>query len=254
MKKTILTLAFAAGLTSFAGNAKADVTADVNNPQDFTQGVGSTIWSGAYGGNNTSSAFNQGNGLINISDQGGSWAIGANSGHALYVSVTGDFVATTKFNSYSFGYWNSFGIGAFDHSNFTGTQDPNWIQNFIDAPLGNGTGGLLTRSSSGPSAGNYGGGSTGMPQNVWLQLTRNGDIFSSSYSINGSDFTIYKEITKTLPSTLDVGLAVASYTGGTASASFSSFSVVNTVPEPSTYALFALGALALVVAYRRKVA
>jgi len=112
----------------------------------------------------------------------------------------------------------------------------------------------MTRLSSGQNAGNYGGGSTGMPQNIWLQLARKGDIFSSSYSINGSDFTIYKEITKTLPGTVDVGLAVASYTGGTASASFSNFSVVNTVPEPSTYALFALGALALVVAYRRRVA
>jgi hypothetical protein len=29
---------------------------------------------------------------------------------------------------------------------------------------------------------------------------------------------------------------------------------VNAIPEPSTYALFGLGALALVVAYRRKVA
>jgi regulation of enolase protein 1 (concanavalin A-like superfamily) len=253
MKKIILTLALAAGLTSFAGNAKADFTADLTNPQDFTQGIGSTGWSGAYGGNNTSSAFNQGNGLINISDQGGSWASGANSGHALYISVTGDFVATTQFNSYSFGYWNGFGIGAFDHSNFTGTQDPNWIQNFIDAPVGP-TGGIMTRLSSGQNAGNYGGGSTGMPQNIWLQLARKGDIFRSSYSLNGSDFSIYKEITKTLPGTVDVGLAVASYTGGTASASFSNFSVVNTVPEPSTYALFALGALALVVAYRRRVA
>ena len=35
---------------------------------------------------------------------------------------------------------------------------------------------------------------------------------------------------------------------------YATFTQLNTVPEPSTYALFGLGALALVVAYRRKVA
>jgi hypothetical protein len=46
------------------------------------------------------------------------------------------------------------------------------------------------------------------------------------------------------------------YTGALSSSEALALSanIVNTVPEPSTYALFGLGALALVVAYRRKVA
>jgi hypothetical protein len=46
------------------------------------------------------------------------------------------------------------------------------------------------------------------------------------------------------------------YTGEADSPSYNSigFRVASVVPEPSTYALFGLGALALVIAYRRKVA
>jgi hypothetical protein len=42
--------------------------------------------------------------------------------------------------------------------------------------------------------------------------------------------------------------------GGTAYREFQVVGAADAVPEPSTYALFGLGALALVVAYRRKVA
>ena len=174
MKKTILALALAAGLTSFAGSAKAD-----SNP---------LVWNWNLTGTSTSSLIGSGQFTTGSDQGGGSYLLNSISGTYAGVTITG-------LDSYS------------DASNV-----------YYDFPSGyNVDFGGIAFATSTAFAGNYGDGD-GMVENIF------GGKGKVNLFNNANDYGVV------------------------------SFNVTAAVPEPSTYALFGIGALALVVVYRRRVA
>jgi hypothetical protein len=194
MKKTLLALVLAAGLTSFAGNAKADIVfQDLNQFNNggenigfgFSNGIINTdLWQGIAG-----YQFPDRNNLNNltvIGFQGNQNTVGNGLGSSLV-----DFGTTIDGNT-SFKTWQSATIQLYPT-----------VSGYLPVFFAN-NGGR-----------NYGW--------VNVSVTRQGVSFGEA-AVN---------------TTLNEGITA----GQTAS-----------VPEPSTYALFGIGALALVIAYRRKVA
>lgn len=244
---TLPALAF---FLSFADVKAQSFTANFNQSQDFTQGVGSTGWTGAYGGNNSSSTFASGSGQLTINDAGGYWEGGFNSGHLLYISVTGDFTATAQLKNLSSANYASAGLGAFDPSLTTASPTVTWIGTYykgFDTEVG-------TRPTINGSTQDHSPASLVNSGNLSLtfQMTRVGDVFTQSYSLNGTTFTELDSYTmSTLPQTVDVGLWDASFSGSTSTAVFTSFSV-EAVPEPATVSLVGAGILAWLAVRRRK--
>lgn len=248
--KSCVIAAIALGTAIYPLQKAEAFTADFSQTQNFSAGaVGSTGWTGAYGGNNSGSAFDSNitsAGQLTIADMGGHWEGDSNTGHLLYVSVTGDFTATTKLFSISTVIYSSAGIGAFDPSITTETPTKSWIgigdSAFKSTVLQrNVTGG--TQSDTGDVG--------GMDAPVYLQLSRVGDVFTTAYSLTGADgsFTQVDSATRSdLGSTVNVGLWVASFTGYTTTATFDSFTVV---PEPATW-MMVLGGLGMVTMFRRR--
>ena len=231
--------------------AQFSFTADFNQSQDFTQGVGSTGWLGAYGGNNPSSTFESSGGQLTVSDTGGHWENNLNSGHLLYLSLTGDFTMECLLNSLSSSTYATAGIGAFDPSITSGSPTVTWIGAYykgFDGEVG-------TRTEVNGSLSDY------YPYNLpdsgslslYLEMTRVGDDFTQYYSLDGTDFTEINRVTmSSLPETLDVGIWVGSYSGNTTTAVLDSFSVSATpTPEPGTIALAGAG-IACLLAFRRQ--
>ena len=63
--------------------------------------------------------------------------------------------------------------------------------------------------------------------NVWVRLTRQGNVFTGYYSTDGSTWTQTGQLTLALPSTIDLGLAVASHsTTQTTTAELRNFGVI----------------------------
>jgi hypothetical protein len=206
MKKTLLALALVAGLTSFAGNAKADLIVqtlnlNLNKFSDLN--------------------FQISNNSIVQTTPGNGFGIGGynarNYQQGFYFSGFSNFVSTGQ--SYYDGYFDTYSI----------------------------TSSLLQLGS----------------------VVDGSTPFNSGYNyLDGNPFTgtIYEGFKREIQGNTYYGYIQGTGTGGTEwtlnSISFNStagasITVVDTtaaVPEPSTYALFGLGALALVVAYRRKVA
>jgi hypothetical protein len=205
MKKILLALALAAGLTSFAGNAKADIIVSTLN-------------------------------------------INMNKFSDLNFNISNNNIVQTSPN-------NGFEVGGYNARNyqqgfyFTGTSTfvytgPGDYDGYFDD---------YSISSSLLNLGSTVDGST--PFNGWYTY-KDGNPFTG---------TIYEGFKREIQGNTFYGYIQGTGTGGTDwtlnSISFNStpgasITVVDTtaVPEPSTYALFGLGALALVVAYRRKVA
>jgi len=227
MKKTILALALTAGLTSFAGNMKADTNGGLITTFDSYAGGTETI---------------------------ASW------------SFTGGFLTTGFTNSYTANYSTlnvgSLGITPSLFNNLTNTISTSPI---TATPIAISGGGTMNDVTTGKSmtfsyitpfvtvfsghyalnlvAGNYSGsgpipdGLNIQPNDVLTYTPGSGDYF-----ILNTPFTQFSNVDQ-------IHSGSGYLTGGTQE------TVISTaVPEPSTYALFCLGALALVVAYRRNVA
>ena len=194
MKKTILALGLVAGLTSFAGNAKAGLT------KNFTM-VDSL--------NPTNSVS-----LALVLNDAGTAAISATIS-----GLTGGIHFDANRNFVSDAYSNAFRV---DDGNITSALFDSIIINYTD-------GGSVMRMHS-LSFQSY------SSEQWWGGVTDPYFGYADSvydYRVNGGSFTQIDSINAT------VGIP------GQSTAA---------VPEPSTYALFGLGALALVIAYRRKVA
>jgi PEP-CTERM motif len=176
MKKTIIALALAAGLTSFAGNAKASPASPLT-------------WNWIE----TGSDLGDGSGTFSVNDN-----YKRSRGGFLVTSFTG----TIGGSAVSLMFPNQKYYMAFD-DNFLGGFDPYSI-NANSVPTGS---------------------------DVQLAIENQADTFN--FSPGNGVYSFFDAISG----------------GHNGSLSFSP-----AVPEPSTYALFGLGALALVVAYRRKVA
>lgn len=70
----------------------------------------------------------------------------------------------------------------------------------------------------------------------WLRLTRTGNAFAGYRSTNGTDWIIFATTTQTLPSTLQLGLAVTAHTNSTSLVStgrFSNFTVAQPLADVS---------------------
>ena len=186
MKKTILALALAAGLTSFAGSAKATpLTWNWSIAGDGSYGTSTDVIGGVLTLND---AGTQATSLYVTSDQGGNVHFDSSINFVNYLAPWGNnsfTVVNGKITSASF-----------DNANYQG--NPNYSVGF----------------------GYYG---------------NNNSFNSSLYNYQSQQFTYSDTVNNSK------GIDGINFTSAT-------------VPEPSTYALFGLGALALVIAYRRKVA
>jgi hypothetical protein len=249
-----LTVAAMLAASQVASLAQYSFSTDFSQNQDFTQGVGSTGWLGAYGGNNPSSTFAASGGHLTMNDTGGHWEGGLTSGHLLYVSVTGNFTMQCLLSSLNNAQYNTAGIGAFDPSVITASPTATWIGLMDLSFVSAGNAYLDTRSVVNSTESNDPNVAPNVAMPVYLQMTRVGDMFTQSYSTDGTHFTQLGSIEmSSLPETLDVGLWDGSYTGGTANAVFNSFSVTaNPVPEPGTCALAGLGIIGLLALRRKK--
>ena len=200
MKKTILALALAAGLTSFSGSAKAAIL-DLRGALPYSTPSQTDYWGIAIAFDGTSFNF-------------GRYAL----------SVNNDWLIATPDSMDGF---RAEGNRRNDNLIYTLTASPIAYGATIDSTLGYSSGtsyimdsfsnayfGLASQTESGF---NYG----------WLEISYDSSAEDSTLVAGGMNTTLNESIT-----------------AGQTSA----------VPEPSTYALFGFGALALVVAYRRKVA
>ena len=184
MKKTILALALVAGLTSFAGSAKAAVlTFNWSIAGDGSYGSSTDVIGGVLTLND---AGTQATSLYVTSDQGGNVHFDSSINFVNYLAPWGNnsfTVVNGKITSASF-----------DNANYQG--NPNYSVAF----------------------GYYG---------------NNNSFNSSLYNYQSQQFTYFDTVNNS------TGINGINFTSAT-------------VPEPSTYALFGLGALALVIVMRRK--
>jgi hypothetical protein len=182
MKKTLLALAITAGLTSFAGNAKADFNYSFTPRSIQGSGFGTTVTGTIFGTfNNNGSAFN----LTSIS------------------AKSGDYFTTINV-----------------------TDANTSILNTLSE-----TGGAISGKANIATLSINGNNRAGGPD-ISVDFTGFSffgiTFYDNSYQPNFNDIT--RAYVGDSPATV----------------------VTEAVPEPSTYALFCIGALALVVAYRRR--
>lgn len=235
---------------SLNGARAQTFTTDFNQSQDFTTGVGATGWSGAYGGNNPSSTFASSGGQLTMVDTGGHWENNLNSGHLLYLDVTGDFTAECELTGLSSSSFATAGLGVFDSSITTGSPTVTWLGAYykgFDGEIG-------TRSVVNGSGGDDSPYNLSNPGtfNMYFEMTRVGDLFTDYYSLNGTDFTELDSVTmNTLSETVDVGIWDGSYSGNTTTATFNSFNVEST-PEPGALALAGVGVVGMTLLRRGK--
>jgi hypothetical protein len=229
MKKSLLALVLAAGLTSFAGNAEAAIVFQnldqtILAGQTFSFGFdGSTITtgSGGYSVSYEASQFYPAQ-TFNWTHEGIDYS---------YTSPA--FTSPPSISFQTPGYPNYINMGGNQGGGGKAAVVGNNVKGY---DLGWSSGPQVTYSNLQNSAiwvimNPYNGGYAG-----WAQLSynnNNGVIGAVAFATGGGDINI----------------------GDTGNGVYTPVVLQNVaVPEPSTYALFGVGALALVVAYRRKVA
>jgi len=199
MKKTILALAIAAGLNSFAGNAKADISFSSLNIN---------ITGSAKG-----FAYNNGVIYVDASQTDGSFgSIYANPPHE-----DEDFTVPAQIYGNGPTYQTSGKISA-------SALNPGDVMD-SQTPI---SGRLDSLSSVNAS-------SLNTPFYYGIRFSKDGQNFNYGWVQAISTSSSINFIAAAVERSANVGIAVGA------------------VPEPSTYALFGIGALALVIAYRRKV-
>jgi hypothetical protein len=225
MNKTILALSFAVGLSSFVGMTKAeDLLTGVNSSQSFTTGntIGYTFQVGA---NN-----------LSVNQLGNSGGMGQGSFNVGLWDGSGSLLASTTVSltsSFQRFLWNSISpVTLQSGQNYTiGSVGNGYLSQNADVGTATGLSSYVSIVGAGI------GGNDGYTSPSVYTLTYPNSRMP--YGINGSgnvivgpnmQFTAIPNPTPVPESTPDV------------------------IPEPSTYALFGLGALVLIVAYRRKIA
>jgi hypothetical protein len=222
MKKTILALVLAAGLTSFAGNAKAQ------NDVTFTSPMSAFNIYLQYDGANWA-VFNNGNMPVNVSNPTGT-NYSSRDANGLTIATrsernpityVGSDTTLTKLALLNGGGVNNYGASSLQStttSRETGSGGP-------IIPNRNTYNAIAYIDNSDIYYG-------------WINFTHNSDA-SQIQLVAAYMNTNPNEAVTTGVSHNPEGPVVYSSTS---------------IPEPSTYALFGVGALALVIAYRRKVA
>jgi hypothetical protein len=243
MKKTILALVLAAGLTSFAGNAKASTIVSTYNywtnipaaPENLALGKQVTLCDGNQSGalnpnSHSVSALTDGI-MQSFGDDPGNSVFGADGNTIFRVSIDlGNVSQLSEIDSFS---WHV-GDRAPQHYIVWGAATPSV------------TGTSLTFSSYNFDSLS----SAGYSRIAEVDTVQNtGQWTASITSSSGSNLGNYRYLV------FDISPASGPSTSGNGTF-YGEITVKGSqaVPEPSTYALFGLGALALVIAYRRKVA
>jgi regulation of enolase protein 1 (concanavalin A-like superfamily) len=160
-----------------------------------------------------------GNGTLTIETSGTRIGRTSESATFLYQSFSGDFVATLKINwPPSTASWAKIGLmmrtGLSANSAMVAVSKTN--SNGVQ---------FLARPSAGEDADNFSSNaSSGLP--VWVRLVRMGDAVSAFYSSDGSSWSEADgENLDNLPETVFVGIAAASYSGGTATGNVDDFEI-----------------------------
>jgi opacity protein-like surface antigen len=260
MKKTLLALTLAVGLTSFAGSAKADIIGLGDNGTGWTLNYG-------YNSNQPSSQPSINDNVLTIVD-------GRNSQNSAFYNTKqniSDFTA-------SFVWQNTDSRRPADGFTFT-------IQNQGATAVGtnnrgSGLGYDGISSASGVAFNIYTGHTVGLnyaPGNVGTNYFSTSPVnFASTNPINvlinyaddvldvsvtdiETEASYSKTFNVNLPNDVGDSMAYVGFTGG--SWSFSSRQLISnfqfidntaSVPEPSTYALFGIGSIGLLMVMRRK--
>ncbi len=121
----------------------------------------------------------------------------------LYTQVTGNFDVSVQVNSLSVaGTFSTAGIMA------RSTLDANSPDVYMSASPVNYR--FKDRTTAGGTTNIISPNVTNSYPNVWVRLTRVGNIFTGYYSSDGVTWTMVSSVTMALPTTIDLGLAVAS--------------------------------------------
>jgi hypothetical protein len=89
------------------------------------------------------------------------------------------------------------------------------------------------RQTVGGTTASWGTNQTALAMPQWLRLVRSADTFTGYRSTNGADWIVFANTTQTLPSVLQVGLAVTAHTNSTtlvATGLFSNFTISGSRP------------------------
>jgi hypothetical protein len=232
MKKTLIALVLAAGLTSFAGSAKADiVNLDVSPFSSINGGVAPGNYSNITIATGVSLLF------MNSYNAGGNIFTGLASApnNDNYGSTAGIAINTNspRINAvpfiYSYGDSIKNTAGSYAYS-VVGVGSTRVFTSFAETIVNNSSWySKGTFTSPDLTSSDYLGFTTSGGNYGWLNVT---------WSSSNNQFQILGGAYQSV-----AGVDITAGNTGTAA-----------IPEPSTYALFGLGALALVVAYRRKIA
>jgi hypothetical protein len=227
MKKTILALALVAGLTSFAGNAKAAI---VFRNLDQTILAGQTFNFGFDG-----STITTGSGGYSVS------------------YTASQFYPAQTFNWTNEGTDYSYTYPAFTAPSFMGFETPGYPQYIV---IGGNQGGGGKPAVAGASVKGYDSGWTSGSQVQYSNL-QNSAIWVIMYPYPGGNAG-WAQLSYNNNNGFIGAVAFATGNGdiniGDTGNGMYTPVVLSNVPEPSTYALFGLGAMALIVAYPRKAA
>jgi len=239
MKKTVLALVLAAGLTSFAGTARAQSGTDWTLSPNPNNGGASTLVQWNFTGDFLTTGFQVT--TTNTVAQFSSIAFGGlklGSDATIYNTLS-PYIPTvinggTLPTSYALTPGGSINDittgGSLPITYITPMLQTNGGRYTLGFTLGNNLSQYTTVFLSTPQLGDF------------ITITQSPD---QSFDLN-VPFAVFSGVSNT---------GIKTNTSGFLSGTTFSFTIAgNSVPEPSTYALFGLGALALIVACRRKVA
>jgi|GEM_PF-2566911 len=209
----------------------------------FTNGVAGTGWDGIVNSGAMGAGSVAGGGSLNWETAGNTqWDNGKSDAALLYLSVVGDFSASVQITNVANGGFPNAGLLALDPGNMG-----DWAYNDYHFNDNN----VFFNSVNGVVPG--GGNPAVSPRGGYVRLDRVGTTFSAYSKVNSGDswrFIGSVDRGAEMPTTINLGLTAASYSGTATTATFSNFSVV---PEPASAMLVMAGVGMLAMRRKRSV-
>ncbi|MBN2513081.1 MAG: DUF1349 domain-containing protein [Sedimentisphaerales bacterium] len=243
MKKTVFYLFLLLAL-SFAAIADSD---GFNEPHNYlTSGASGTVFdnyfvnggvSGTQNGVISTLDTNTTIGTLRFATSNTNWEHGDDDGALLWHYFTGDFTAKVQITDGKFqsmqGQSDYLSAGLMARSDNAGNRD--WIALFgFDHPEWNQT--YMLRSTDGGSSATYGGLNQSLSSFKWQRLVRTGNTFTAYYSADNVTWWQFAQVTRPdMPSTVQVGLAVAQFGSNTGWVEFDNLSITAPKAGKSIY-------------------